>query len=287
MHMIKFIKDNFFKNSKFSNKSHNKFDTELDQFVSKRISLNSKISPTLNHENELLKNLAGLRGITAADVMVPRIDIVHVSKSDNFDDIVKQLTIANHSRVPVIGEGVDDIVGILHIKDVLAKLHSQEKAKIDTLLKEPIFVAPSISLLDLLHEMRKSKKHMALVVDEYGGIDGLVTIEDLVEELVGEIEDEHDEDNEIKIERINKNSVIVEAKISLDLLKNELKINSSQLVHDELETLGGFIITLTGRVPVTGEVIRDSQSNIEFEILDADPRKIILVKIRGLSKLND
>ena len=150
MHMIKFIKDNFFKNSKFSNKSHNKFDTELDQFVSKRISLNSKISPTLNHENELLKNLAGLRGITAADVMVPRIDIVHVSKSDNFDDIVKQLTIANHSRVPVIGEGVDDIVGILHIKDVLAKLHSQEKAKIDTLLKEPIFVAPSISLLDLL-----------------------------------------------------------------------------------------------------------------------------------------
>ena len=284
--MIKSLKKFFADRAYHSIKNRNNYDKELEQFVSRRISLNNKINKTLDHENELLKNLAGLRGITAYDVMVPRIDIVSVSMSDNFNEIVKQLTQANHSRVPVIGEGIDNIVGILHIKDVLAKLHSKETTNIKTLLKEPIFVAPSISLLDLLHEMRIKKRHMALVVDEYGGIDGLVTIEDLVEELVGEIEDEHDESNEIKVELINKDSAIVEAKIALDLLKKELNINSSELVNNELETLGGFIISLTGRVPVKGEVVREPQTNVEFEILEADPRKIILVKIKGLINLN-
>ena len=285
--MIKILKK-YLRDNNFSQKmTSSKIDNELEQFVSKRISSNNKINKTLDQENTLLKNLAGLRGITASDVMVPRIDIVSVSMTDNFDDIVNQLVLANHSRVPVTREGIDDIAGILHIKDVLAKLHSKEIPKIETLLKEPIFVAPSISLLDLLHEMRIKKRHMALVVDEFGGIDGLVTIEDLVEELVGEIEDEHDETNEIKLEILNKDSVIVEAKISLDFLKSELKINSSELFHDELDTLGGFIISLTGKVPVIGEVVRDVQSKLEFEILDADPRKVILVKIRGLKKLND
>ncbi len=285
--MIRILKK-YLTENKFSKKiTNSKLDNELEQFVSKRINSNNKINKTLDQENTLLKNLAGLRGITAADVMVPRIDIVSVSMTDNFDEIVNQLVIANHSRVPVIRDGIDDVGGILHIKDVLAKLHSKKIPKIETLLKEPIFVAPSISLLDLLHEMRIKKRHMALVVDEYGGIDGLVTIEDLVEELVGEIEDEHDETNEIKLEIVNKDSAIVEAKISLDFLKKELNINSSELFHDELETLGGFIISLTGKVPVIGEVVRDFQSKLEFEILDADPRKVILVKIRGLKKLDD
>ena len=285
--MIKILKKYLRDNNSSQKMTNSKIDNELEQFVSKRISSNNKINKTLDQENTLLKNLAGLRGITASDLMVPRIDIVSVSMTDNFDEIVNQLVIANHSRVPVIRDGIDDVGGILHIKDVLAKLHSKKIPKIETLLKEPIFVAPSISLLDLLHEMRIKKRHMALVVDEYGGIDGLVTIEDLVEELVGEIEDEHDETNEIKLEIVNKDSAIVEAKISLDFLKKELNINSSELFHDELETLGGFIISLTGKVPVIGEVVRDFQSKLEFEILDADPRKVILVKIRGLKKLDD
>ncbi len=265
-------------------KSIEKFDTDIERLVSDRINSKNYNSDTLNHENELLKNLAGLRGITASDVMVPRIDIVSVSMSDDFDKIVKQLTTANHSRVPVIGENPDDIVGILHIKDVLAKLHSKQIPKINNLLKEPIFVAPSISLLDLLNEMRIKKRHMALVVDEYGGIDGLVTIEDLVEEIVGEIEDEHDESNEIKLKKIDKNNVIVEAKISLDDFMNQLNLKIEDHFTEEFETLGGFIISLTGRVPVIGEVIRDVQTGLEFEIMDADPRKVVLVKISGISK---
>ena len=127
---------------------------------------------------------------------------------------------------------------------------------------------------------------MALVVDEYGGIDGLVTIEDLVEEIVGEIEDEHDESTEIRFEKLNENIVIVEAKVSLDYFESELNINFHELKNEELDTLGGFIISLVGRVPVVGEVIRDSNSGLEFEILDADPRKVLLVKVRGLAKLN-
>ena len=127
---------------------------------------------------------------------------------------------------------------------------------------------------------------MALVVDEYGGIDGLVTIEDLVEEIVGEIEDEHDESTEIRFEKVSNNVVIVEAKVSLDYFKTKLKINFHELINEELDTLGGFIISLAGRSPCGGQVIRDSASGLEFEILDADPRKILLVKIRGLAKIN-
>ena len=284
--MLEIFRNIFVKNRRNSLKKDNHIDSELEQFVTKRINSKNKFSNTLDHENELLKNLAGLRGIRASDVMVPRIDIVSVSLSDNFDDVVKQLVKANHSRIPVVGESLDEIAGILHIKDVLAKMHSKEKPDFKTLLKEPIFIAPSISLLDLLHEMRIKKRHMALVVDEYGGIDGLVTIEDLVEEIVGEIEDEHDESNEIRFEKVSDNVVIVEAKVSLDYFETKLKINFHELINEELDTLGGFIISLAGRVPVAGEVIRDSASGLEFEILEADPRKVLLVKIRGLAKIN-
>ena len=141
-------------------KSYNS-DDDLEQFVSRRINSKLEVNKTQKHENELLKNLAGLRGITAIDVMVPRVDIVTVSMSDNFNDIVNQLTKANHSRVPVTGETKDDIVGIIHIKDVLANINSKKKNRIKYILKEPIFIAPSISLLDLLHEMRLKKRHMA------------------------------------------------------------------------------------------------------------------------------
>ena len=261
-------------------------DDDLKQFVSRRINSQNKVNKTQKHENELLKNLAGLRGITAQDVMVPRVDIISVSMSDNFSDIVNQLTKANHSRVPVTGETKDDIVGIIHIKDILANINSKKKYHIKHLLKVPIFIAPSISLLDLLHEMRIKKRHMALVVDEYGGIDGLVTIEDLVEELVGEIEDEHDESSVIKIEKIYSNTVIVEAKASFDFLQEKLNIDLSKFKNDEFDTLGGYIISISGKLPIKGEVIRDTRNGLEFEILNADNRKIIKVKIKGLKFLD-
>ena len=275
----------FFK--KINSKNLNKdLDQELEQFVAKRINADDSNGKTLSHENELLKNLAGLRGITAADVMVPRVDIVSVAMSDDFNEIVKQLIKTNHSRVPVRNESLDDIVGILHIKDVLANLFQKEKQNIKTLLKKPIFVSPSISLLDLLYEMRIKRRHLALVVDEYGGIDGLVTIEDLVEELVGEIEDEHDLSSECRLEKMEDGSIVVEARIIIDLLEDFVESIRKEDLNEEIETLAGFIVSIAGRVPVKGEVIKYSPSGLKFEILEADPRKVILVKITGLKNIS-
>ena len=275
----------FFKKINSNNLDKN-LDQELEQFVAKRINADDSSGKTLSHENELLKNLAGLRGITASDVMVPRVDIVSVAMSDDFNEIVKQLIKTNHSRVPVRNESLDDIVGILHIKDVLANLFLKEKQNIKTLLKKPIFVSPSISLLDLLYEMRIKRRHLALVVDEYGGIDGLVTIEDLVEELVGEIEDEHDLSSECKIEKMKDGSIVVEARITIDLLDDFIESVRKEDLNDEIETLAGFIVSIAGRVPVKGEVIKYSPSGLKFEILEADPRKVILVKITGLKSIS-
>ncbi len=274
----------FLKKTKSNNIDKN-LDKELEQFVAKRINADDSNGKKLSHENELLKNLAGLKGITASDVMVPRVDIVSVAMSDDFDEIVKQLIKTNHSRVPVRNESLDDIVGILHIKDVLANLFLKEKQDITTLLKKPIFVSPSISLLDLLYEMRVKKRHLALVVDEYGGIDGLVTIEDLVEELVGDIEDEHDLSSECRLEKVEDGSIIVEARITIDLLEGFISSIRKEDLNDEVDTLGGFIISIAGRVPVKSEVISYSPSGLKFEILEADPRKIILVKIIGLNNI--
>ena len=274
----------FFKkiNSNILNKN---LDQELEQFVAKRINADDSNGKKLSHENELLKNLAGLRGITASDVMVPRVDIVSVAMSDDFDEIVKQLIKTNHSRVPVRNESLDDIVGILHIKDVLANLFLKEKQNIKSLLKKPIFVSPSISLLDLLYEMRIKRRHLALIVDEYGGIDGLVTIEDLVEELVGEIEDEHDLSSECRLEKMEDGSIVVEARIIIDLVEGFIQSIRKEDLNEEIETLGGFIVSIAGRVPVKGEVIKYSPSGLKFEILEADPRKVILVKLTGLNNM--
>jgi len=274
----------FFKKKKSKNLNKD-LDQELEQFVAKRINADDSNGKTLSHENELLKNLAGLRGITASDVMVPRVDIVSVAMSDDFNEIVKQLIKTNHSRVPVRNDSLDDIVGILHIKDVLANLFLKEKQNIKSLLKKPIFVSPSISLLDLLYEMRIKRRHLALVVDEYGGIDGLVTIEDLVEELVGEIEDEHDLSSECRLEKMEDGSIVVEARIIIDLLENFVQSIRKEDLNEEIETVGGFIVSIAGRVPVKGEVIKYSPSGLKFEILEADPRKVILVKITGLNKM--
>ena len=271
---------------KINSKNLNKdLDQELDQFVAKRINADDSNGKTLSHENELLKNLAGLRGITASDVMVPRVDIVSVAMSDDFNEIVKQLIKTNHSRVPVRNESLDDIVGILHIKDVLANIFLKEKQNIKTLLKNPIFVSPSISLLDLLYEMRIKRRHLALIVDEYGGIDGLVTIEDLVEELVGEIEDEHDLSSECRLEKMEDGSIVVEARIIIDLVEGFIQSIRKEDLNEEIETLGGFIVSIAGRVPVKGEVIKYSPSGLKFEILEADPRKVILVKITGFKNM--
>ena len=236
-----------------------------------------------SHEGALLQNFLSLRDLTAADVMIPRADIFAVSSQDSFDDIINQMSAANHSRVPVYRDTLDDVVGIIHIKDLFAHLRAGDTPSVDKLLRPALFISPAIRLLDLLHEMRLRRRHLALVVDEFGGVDGLITIEDLVEQIVGEIEDEHDKTTTPRFEINDDGTAIADARLEVE----DLELVAGKLLdddeRDEVDTVGGLVFALAGRVPGRGEVVRH-RAGIQFEILDGDPRRIILLKIRGLPR---
>ncbi len=238
-----------------------------------------------NHEETLLKNMLGLKDITAEDVMVPRADIISVDVKDGFDSVLERISTANHSRVPAHKGDTDQILGMLHIKDMMAHLLAGTRPDLESLLRPVLFVSPTIRLLDLLHEMRLRRRHMALVVDEFGGVDGLITIEDLVEEIVGEIEDEHDQTIMPRFDVSDDGTAIAEARLeiaALEILAGPLLDDDER---DEIDTLGGLVFQLAGRVPARGEVVRHP-AGLEFEVLDGDPRRITLLKIEGLPRLS-
>ena len=238
-----------------------------------------------NHEETLLKNMLGLRDITAEDVMVPRADIISVDLTEGFDAVMQQISTANHSRVPVHRGDRDHILGMLHIKDMTAHLVAGTRPKLTSLLRPVLYVSPTIRLLDLLHEMRLRRRHMALVVDEFGGVDGLITIEDLVEEIVGEIEDEHDETILPRFEVSDDGTAIADARLEIEALEVLCGTLLDDDERDEIDTLGGLVFQLAGRVPSCGEVIRHP-AGLEFEVLEGDPRRITLLKIDGMPKLS-
>ena len=238
-----------------------------------------------NQEGLLLRNMLGLRDITAEDVMVPRADIVAVDISEGFEAAFRQISAAAHSRVPAYEDNQDNVRGMLHIKDLVAHSLSPEQPVLRDLLRPVLFVSPAIRLLDLLQEMRLKRQHLALVIDEFGGVDGLITIEDLVEEIVGEIEDEHDDTDAPQFEIINEDIAVADARLEMEELETHIGITLECDERDEIDTLGGFIFALAGHVPVRGEVLHHN-SGLEFEVLDSDPRKLRLVRIRGLKSLS-
>ena len=235
------------------------------------------------HESTLLRNMLGLRDINALDVMVPRADIFYVDQSDSMEQIIEKMTAASHSRVPVVNENLDRVEGILHIKDLLRMMQTNEKVNITTLLRQPIFISPTMRLLDLLQEMRLHRLHLALVVDEYGGTDGLITIEDLVEEIIGEINDEHDEDTTPLFDIANDGTAMADARLEIEMLEAVTGSLLDADNQDEIDTVGGLVISLAGRVPGRGEIVRHP-SGLEFEIIESDPRHVSMVKIRRLIK---
>ena len=237
-----------------------------------------------SHEGTLLQNFLGLRDTTAADVMVPRADIVSVALADGFDDIIQQMSDANHSRVPVYRDTLDDVAGIIHIKDLFANLRNDQTPTVDSLVRPALFISPTIRLLDLLHEMRLRRRHLALVVDEFGGVDGLITIEDLVEEIVGEIEDEHDTTAQLRFDQKSDGTAIADARFEVETLEAITGPLLNDDERDEIDTLGGLVFSLAGRVPGHGEVVRH-RAGVQFEILEGDPRRITLLKVRGLPRV--
>ena len=232
-------------------------------------------------EGQLIRNILYLNELTASDVMVPRNDIVAVEAGTSLQGLIKILAKETHSRLPVYKRTLDDIVGMVHIKDVLPHWNAGRDFKLEMIKREVLFAAPSMKVLDLLTEMRTTRIHLALVIDEYGGIDGLVTIEDLVEEIVGEIEDEHDDPDTVEFAEVRPGVAVADARLRIEEFEAAYGTILSEEERQYVDTLGGLVFYLASRVPTRGELIRHS-SGIEFEILEADPRRIHRTRIRHL-----
>ena len=241
------------------------------------------------HERILLANVLKQRNATVEQIMVPRADIVSVEVSTPIADVVKLLVSDGHSRVPVYRDSLDEVIGMVHIKDLASAILEQSETdsefNLSKVMRRVIFLAPSARVLDLLLDMRIKRTHMAMVVDEYGGIDGLVTIEDLVEQIVGEIADEHDEDENPELTDQSDGTVTADARVTLtDFVERYGPILTDE-DFGELDTLGGVVFKLAGRVPSRGELV-SHPSGTEFEVVEADPRRIRRLRIRNLPKTN-
>ncbi|MFC3050318.1 hemolysin family protein [Kordiimonas pumila] len=232
-------------------------------------------------ERKMLFNVLEYGTLRVYDVMVPRADIVSVPLDISYSDLVKVFAAAAHSRIPIYKDTLDEVHGMVHVKDVLkvAADDAIENFRISKIQRPVLIVPPSMKVIDLLAKMRNRRTHMAIVIDEYGGTDGLVTVEDIVEEIVGVIEDEHDEIDELVLVPLSDGGFDTDARLEMGPLEEALGIDLLPEEQDEdVDTVGGLVFTLAGRVPEIGEVI-SHESGYTFEVVDADPRRIHKVRI--------
>jgi CBS domain containing-hemolysin-like protein len=231
-------------------------------------------------ERQMLRNLLHFGDETAGDICVTRGDIVAVPRSIAFDDLVKAFAEAEHSRLPVYGESLDEIIGMVHVKDVFAAMIDESRDRsMPTLLRTPLFIPESMGVIDLLARMRAERVHLAIVVDEFGGTEGLVTIEDVVEEIVGEIEDEHDIEEEGLLTRLDEGVWEADARVELEELAETVDARLTW-EEDEVDTLGGLVFLIAGHIPASGESVVHP-SGWRLETVDSDPRKILRVRLHA------
>ncbi len=233
------------------------------------------------HERLMLLNILKIDSIRSSDIMIPRADIGAVEVTDNFEKVLEVFIKEAHSRVPVYEKNLDNIIGMVHIKDLV---NYQNKKIVETnflrdLKRDILEIPPSMPVLDLLLKMQMTRLHMGIVIDEYGCTDGLITIEDVIEEITGEIEDEHDEKNLPMLIKSSNNIFEASARVEINELEkvtNIIFLDSNE--NEDIDTLGGLIFSIAGRVPQRGEIIKH-KSGATFEIKDADPMKIKSVKV--------
>ncbi len=285
----------------------------LEDVIEQHETQASDISP---EERSMLLNILDFGELRVDDVMVPRADIVAIDGSTPLESVISVFKEAGHSRLPVYHDTLDDPQGMVHIKDLLSWMvgagTTPEKnngkngngapsdeaqplidlSKIDltqplskiSLKRDVLYVPPSMPAADLLVKMQATHIHMAIVVDEYGGTDGLVSIEDLVEEIVGEIEDEHDTQEGPLIHPNNDGTFTADARAPIEELEELLSVDLTRAHDEDIDTLGGLVFSLAGRIPVRGELIAHD-SGLEFEVLEADPRKIGKIRISQSEKI--
>ncbi|HVZ30559.1 MAG TPA: hemolysin family protein [Asticcacaulis sp.] len=233
--------------------------------------------------SELVNHARAFQSLSVADVMTPRVDIISVELSSTLADVVRICVESEHSRLPIYRETLDDPVGIIHIKDVL-KLLSPEAGRagpnwaepvLHRLRREVLYVPSSMTTADLLLRMQAQRIHMALVIDEFGGTDGLVTLEDLIEAVVGDIDDEYDEAADEDIRTLPGGQIEVEGRVELSALEERLGVNLvAEDSEESADTLAGLVASLAGRVPQRGEVVPYIEGGFDFEVVDADARRI-------------
>ena len=256
----------------------------------------SKSDSLSGQERSMLRRILRFGKLTVEDVMVPRADIIAVDNTVTIDELMRVFRQAEHSRLPVYHETLDDPRGMIHIRDLMSWITAEAEAggtghldlgKVDlqrsiatmNITRELLYVPDSMSVLDLLLKMQTTRLHLALVVDEYGGTDGLVSIEDLVEEVVGEIADEHDVEDEPLIRSDPRLGLIADARMPVEDLEKHLGVELvSGEQEEDIDTLGGLVFSIAGRIPARGELVLHS-SGIEFEVLEADPRRIKRLRI--------
>jgi CBS domain containing-hemolysin-like protein len=231
-------------------------------------------------ERTMLRNLLHFSEHRVDDVMVPRSDILGIPDTASFAECVAAFSEHGHSRMPVFQETLDNITGMIHIKDVFAVL-AEGKERPDSLeafIRQPRFVPQSMGVMDLLEEMRRTRTHLAIVIDEYSGTEGLVTIEDLVEEIVGEIEDEHDDEPEALFSEVAPGIWEADARTELDDIAGAIDPKLAE-VDEDVDTLGGLAFVIAGQVPQAGEMLLHEESGWKIEVLDGDERRVTRVRL--------
>jgi magnesium and cobalt transporter len=230
-------------------------------------------------ERQMLRNLLHFGERDAGDIAVPRADIIAIPETASFRELVTIFTEHGHSRVPVFRENLDQIIGMIHIKDVFVILAEgrDEPTDITTLLRQPRFVPETMGVLDLLAEMRTTRTHLAVVFDEYDGTEGLVTIEDLVEEIVGDIEDEHDDEREEMIVARDDGIWDADARAELEDVAEHIDPRLAE-VEEDVDTIGGLAVVLAGHVPQPGEIV-EHESGWKIEVIEGDERRVTRVRL--------
>lgn len=251
-------------------------DHSLRETLEELIEDSQELEPSIaSDERELLGNVLSLRDLTAADVMTPRADIIAVPQTISEIDLMNTFVKTGKSRLVVYRETLDEVMGSVDIKDIMAwYVHKKDDFSIQQILQDVLYVSPSMRTLDLLFQLRETGNKMALVVDEYGGVDGLITFSDLIEEIIGDIQNAQETSPIQKLIEKSDGSIIADARVTLEELAEALEINIEDGKREEdIDTLGGLVVSLAGRVPVRGELIPYTKE-IDFEILDADPRRV-------------
>ncbi|MDJ1256483.1 MAG: hemolysin family protein [Candidatus Midichloria mitochondrii] len=229
-------------------------------------------------ERNIIENLLSFRDLRVSEVMIPRTDLIGIEGSSTFEEIKQQFTSTGYTRMPVYRENLDDIVGFLHIKDFIHYMDGSKAFKMSDAIRKIIYSPRSTKCIDLLSNMRNSTTHIAVVLDEYGGTEGMVVIENLIEKIVGDMRDEHDQVSKVFINKISENHYTVDARAAIQDVEEILNFSLSQ-EDGEYETFGGFILSYLDRVPLKGEKIMHPMG-LEIEIIEAEPRKIKSTKIK-------